>query len=118
MVGVLEKFGLGLSVVCMIHCLATPIAMVLFGGFIQSQDNHLVFDLVILASASLIMLISILNSESRNNSLSIVAIGLTFFCLSFFVPNPLNHVFFVLGSFVWFFVHFRNLRSDKANNLA
>jgi len=37
MIGVLEKFGLGLSVVCMFHCIATPIVMVAFGGILQSH---------------------------------------------------------------------------------
>jgi len=118
MIGVLEKFGLGLSVVCMFHCIATPIVMVAFGGILQSHESHILFDIFILTTASIVMLLSVINSESRNSSLAIIGLGFLLFCFSFFVPNPFNHIFFVLGSSIWFFVHFRNLRSGSGNHLA
>lgn len=118
MIGILEKFGIGLSALCMIHCIATPITLVFFGGISHAHDSHLLFDVLILTSAAIVMLLSILNSEIRSNSLKVIGLGLSFFGLSFFVPSPFNHLLFVLGSLIWFYVHFRNLRSHNANHLA
>lgn len=114
----LEKFGLGLSAVCMLHCMATPIMLVFFGGISQSHESHLLFDITILGSACLVMLLSVLNSDLRNKSLKIIGLGLLLFSLSFFVPTPINNIFFVLGSLIWFYVHYKNLRARNTNPLA
>ncbi len=108
----INLLGVVLSGICAVHCLAVPI-LYAFIGLSGHEENHLMFDIIMLSIAASVLLFSLFNELKNGISslqLFIIGLGILFFILYFFIPAPFNHYFFAIGSLLWMFSHFSKLK--------
>ena len=110
-----EKIGIVISIICAVHCLVMPVALIYIGQ--QSINHHLhgAFDIVILLLASIFMGFTVYQSIKKpylNKIIFLLILGIIAFLLSFFVPSPFNHFLFVGGSIFWLIAHLINYRNN------
>jgi len=111
-----EKIGIVISIICALHCLIMPVALVYIGQHSINQHNHGVFDTIILVLAAIFMGITVYQSINKpyfSKILLLLVLGSASFLFSFFVPTPFNHYLFVGGSVFWLIGHIINYRSHS-----
>lgn len=110
-----EKLGIIISIICAVHCLIMPVALLYIGQHSVNQHNHGIFDAVILFLAAIFMGFTVYQSLNKPYFKKIVALllfGSISFLMSFFVPSPFNHFLFVSGSIFWLVGHLINYRGN------
>jgi len=112
----LDLLGIGVSILCALHCLLLPFFLVFIGKTKADGVFHGFFDFAILLVAGFIMYASLKkHKDSKKYPLMIVlsCIGCVFFASSLFIASIFQHFLFVLGSLFWLAVHAINLKSYK-----
>ena len=110
-----EKIGIVISIICAVHCLVMPVALIYIGQQSINQHIHGLFDVVILALAAIFMGLTVyqsLNKDYFKKIIVVLILGGFCFLFSFFVPSPFNHYLFVGGSIFWLVGHLINFRNN------
>lgn len=111
-----EKIGIAISIICAIHCLVVPAALIYLGQHSVNEHAHGIFDITILVLASIFMAITFKQSFGKSYYLQVLLLfilGAILFFASFFVPTPLNHYLFVGGSIFWLIAHVINFKNHR-----
>ncbi len=119
----LDVVAMGLSFLCLIHCLATPFVLIAwpFFGFQQHDLFHLIMAILLLSLA----LVAFLRGYRHHKNLRVVilgAMGVGFLFLGLFVGEaPLTSVLTmeaaitIVGSLLLIFAHTLNLKGHRAH---
>lgn len=110
-----EKIGIAISIICAVHCLIMPVALVYIGQHSINQHQHGTFDVVILILASIFMGFTVYQSTNKpyfKKIILLLVLGILAFISSYFVPTPVNHFLFVGGSIFWLIGHLINFRNS------
>jgi len=110
-----EKIGIVISIICALHCLIMPVALIYIGQHSINQHHHGVFDAVILILASIFMGITAYQSVNKpyfKKIILLLLLGGLSFMISFAVPTPFNHYLFVGGSIFWLIGHVINFKGS------
>lgn len=112
-----EKIGIVISIICAIHCLVMPAALIYLGQQSINEHAHGIFDISILILAAVFMAITFYQSLNKGHYIQVLLLtlmGIFSFASSFFVSTPLNHYLFVIGSMFWLFAHFINFKNHSS----
>lgn len=112
-----EKIGIVISLICAIHCLVVPIALVYLGQHSINEHAHGLFDVTILVLACIFMGITFyqsLNKPYFSKVLILTVLGALSFISSYFVPTPFNHYLFVAGSIFFLIAHLINFKKHNS----
>jgi len=112
-----EKIGIAISLICAIHCLLMPVALLYLGRHSLHEHAHGMFDIIILILASIFMAITFAQSLRKphfNKIFILTLLGCSTFIFSFFVSSPFNHYCFVAGSVFWLVAHLINYKKHAA----
>lgn len=108
-----EKLGIAISIICAVHCLLMPIALLYLGRHSLHEHVHGIFDIAILVLASLFMGFTFFQSLGKTHFRKIfllTLLGAFTFIVSFFMSSPFNHYCFVAGSIFWLIAHLINYK--------
>lgn len=112
-----EKIGIAISLICAIHCLVMPVALLYLGRHSLHEHAHGIFDITILVLASVFMAFTFVQSLRKahfHKILILTLLGTFTFIFSFFVSSPFNHYCFVAGSIFWLVAHLINYKNHSA----
>lgn len=116
----IDKIGIGLSSLCMVHCLVTPI-LILFMPVVQNELLHSVFHRVMFVLVVLIAMISFLPSYKKHKQMRVLvyaAIGCSIlmtaaadFHFIHHIQIPyFEHIFTSIGGIFLLTAHISNIR--------
>ena len=113
-----DKIGIGLSMVCLVHCIALPLILVMFPSVILATLSDELFHQIMLFAILPVSLITLTIGFTHHKDKSVLAIGLlglTFLTGTAFVDHDVMGEwaeigFTVLGSAIIAYAHFRNTR--------
>ena len=111
-----EKIGIAISLICALHCLLMPVALLYLGRHSLHEHAHGIFDIAILIVASIFMGITFVQSLKKAHFYKIFVLtllGAATFIFSFFVSTPFNHYCFVAGSIFWLVAHLINYKKHS-----
>lgn len=115
-----EKIGIIISLICALHCLLMPVALIYIGQKSMNHHLHGAFDVIILVLASIFMGFTVYQSIRKpyfKKIVGLLILGAFSFILSYFVPTPINHFLFVAGSLFWLVGHLINYRNIHSNTV-
>ena len=111
-----DKIGICASGLCLIHCLATPILLLLMPGFQFSEvyDEH-IHELFAVVVVSSIMFAVYPNcrKHGHNDIIFIALTGVVLILISTFfhdLPIAISHTITILGSITLITAHIRNMK--------
>lgn len=115
-----DRSAIGVSILCMVHCLALPVLVILFplGIFAVLAENH--WHWLFLALAAPISLLALLRTSPhvRDSKFAIgVVLGIALLAVGVWAAEHIWQVIFsVLGATSLFAAHVHNLRRLKAQS--
>lgn len=109
-----DKWGMGLSFLCICHCILTPIVIVLFGAglftsWLASEWIHALLVLPILLLIGTSIIPAYLRFRHRI-PLAMAGAGVLLIGVSFLFHGLLETAFAVPGALMIFIAHYRNAR--------
>ena len=115
----LDIFGIGLSLLCVIHCVATPFIILLaptIGAYLESELVHQIALVFVLFMA---MPTFIRGYKQHRNIISLVlgSVGISFLFMALLlseVSEEFETILTVIGSILTVSAHFYNIRSGHA----
>lgn len=115
----LDKVAVGLSGLCLLHCLLLPFAIAILPFLGQFDDDHLHAEMLIFVVP--VSVIALFVGFRRHGRISVVVsggVGLVILALGAFVVHNLygptaDRMTTVAGSFVLAYTHYRNFRLAK-----
>ena len=121
-----DKIGISVSGLCLLHCLATPIVLILFPAtsfsWLENEIIHQVFAIMVILAA--VMAITPHRNTGRNKDIIVMALMGVFFILSaMFLLHDHGALYEILitaiGSMLLITAHYKNLKIrifEKAKN--
>jgi len=116
-----DKIGLCASGLCLIHCLATPILLLLMPGFQFSEgfDEHMheIFAVIVVTS----IMFAVYPHCRKHGHKDIIAyafIGVALILVSVFfqdIPLDLSHILTIIGSIFLIIAHVKNMKVRHGN---
>lgn len=114
---IMDKFGICVSSLCLIHCLLTPVFIILFPSLtstiIVDESLHIIFAVLVIFS----VIIAVYPQCRRHGHKDIIAYalaGISLIVLSFVLEDTLGHEghigLSILGSISLIIAHIRNIK--------
>ncbi|MCB9062853.1 MAG: MerC domain-containing protein [Halobacteriovoraceae bacterium] len=122
-----DRIGIGLSAVCAIHCLVTPLIFIA-APWLEGYVEHGLFHIIMLTFVLPVGLFAFISQFRKHHDfkiLSIGLIGLLFVTLGVIIPEFLGHTqigellessFSICGSIALLTGHYLNLKSRTCSN--
>jgi len=124
----LDKLGMLLSIICGIHCILTPFALV-FGPWLESYLEHEKFHFLIVLIAAPLVVISLYKSHFVHRTTRPLRFGMIglFMLIAGLITHELDgvimfahmleRVFSVLGGVLLFYAHLLNFKCCRCSSL-
>lgn len=117
MAKVLDRFGICVSGICVVHCIVTPIVIILFPALNTSHLFHdwfhLIFGTVVITSV-LIAVYPHCNRHGHKDIVALALLGSISILFALFFGHDLNkyfeHGFTTLGSVLLITAHIKNMK--------
>ena len=111
-----DKMGICASTICLVHCLLTPIILLLYPAsdllFIESEIVHQVLGIIVISSA-LFAVYPHCHRHGHKDILAYAFLGAGFILIGIFAhdfPEYIGHGFTILGSISLITAHLKNMR--------
>lgn len=120
--GVFDRSAIGVSLLCLVHCLAMPLLALLFplGIFATLAHNH--WHWLFLAAAAPVSLLAVWRTESASRDRRIIAsvlFGISMLAAGVAVhDHRLQVILTLIGAISLFLAHFVNLRRNFRREMA
>ena len=115
-----DRFAMGISMACVIHCFFAPALIVMSYGFLSFSIDSEIVHLVLLLTTIPISLFALGIGYKNHEVLSYLLIGITglavlttAYFLEDIVTQPLERFMTVLGASIIAFSHFKNYKKCK-----
>jgi hypothetical protein len=106
-----DMLGMMASLICAVHCMATPLAVLWFGIGVPAE-HHLLFDVVFIAIGLYFIYTSLMPTLRRTHDValySLLVFGVLCFSVSFLLEANLGHLVFGVGGITWAIAHIYHL---------
>ncbi len=111
-----DKIGICASGLCLVHCLATPILLLVFPTLkITLADNHLFHEIfaVIVVSSILLAVYPHCKRHGHTDIIAIAFAGVAFVLSGLFMhdlPLAISHTITIIGSILLIIAHVKNMK--------
>lgn len=121
----LDKLAIGFSSICILHCLALPLIVIIVPATTHELVEHSWFHLLMLFAVIPTSLLAIILGYKRHRSLQVIIIGLSGMLILIFAAFNVDHsisetaerIVTAIGSITIAFAHFKNFKFCQSNHL-
>lgn len=116
-----DIFGMGVSLLCVIHCLALPILFSAFPLIFHKNHNHTLFEAIFVGLMTLALLAfwKGYKIHKSQKALALAVVGVVIVTLSLFVnAHEAKSVISVIGASFFLLAHYWNYKLCKSSSCA